>query len=128
MVFLVLEARNRTREVNREQRMSDLDLYREKLGISVVSLESSKSQYIISHILIICVGPNHTKVIFTQIDPQDPTCQFSFCVDHSDMVSLRPFQFSPQLPADLLQTVLSKPQANFYQLLAQVRSCFVKCL
>lgn len=40
--FLVLEARNRTREVNREQRMADLDLYREKLGISVASLESSK--------------------------------------------------------------------------------------
>lgn len=110
----VLEARNRTRELSREQRYADLHLYREKLGISICPSDEN---------------PNHLRVTFSKIDTQSPERPFKFCVDHTDSLNLRPFQFSPALPTEMLHALLAtRPQADFYKLLCEVRSCFVKSL
>ncbi len=104
----ILEARQRTREITRNQRLTDLQLYQEKLGISITPVEANK---------------NHVHVIFTKIDLNDPERQFKFCLDISEMMNIRPFQLDPSLPAEQLNTLL-RGQTNVFKLLGQLRAFY----
>ena len=68
------------------------------------------------------------QVIFTRIDPKDPSREFRFCLDHSEGLQLRPCLFSPALPADKIQAITARSEVDFFRLLPVVRAAFQDCL
>jgi hypothetical protein len=108
---LVLEQREKVREMCKDQRMADLTLYRNKLGLELIP------------------GPhNTTSLVFTKIDPKNPDKKFQFTIDYSDGLTFRLSQCHPILSCHQgLVEELNKDR-QFLRFIGKMRASFVLSL